>query len=59
MSALTIEEIKDKLRNGCYSYRAVSESTGVSYNVVRNLAKGEYETCEYESGRKLAEFLSK
>lgn len=55
---LTIEEIKEKLRNGAYSYKAVSEKTGVSYEVVRNLANGNFKTCEYESGRKLAEFLT-
>ena len=52
---LSIQQIRDKLK--AYNLTKVSRETGVSYNVVRNLANGNYKTCEYEAGRKLAEFL--
>ena len=56
---MTIDQIKEQLASGRYNLKAASRETGVSYDVIRNLANGNYKTCEYESGRKLSEYLSK
>jgi hypothetical protein len=56
---MTIEQIKEQLASGRYNLKAASRETGVSYEVIRNLANDNYKTCEYESGRILAEYLSK
>ena len=56
---MTIDQIKEQLGSGRYNLKQASRETGVSYDVIRNLANGTYKTCEYESGRKLSEYLAK
>ena len=52
---MTKQEMTEKL--SFYKLKEVAKQTGVHYDVVRRAAQGK--DIQYESGRKLAEFLSK
>jgi DNA-binding Xre family transcriptional regulator len=52
---LSPEEIKEKLKDRVV--KVVAEETGLHENTVRKMKKGAFETPEYETVRRLSEYL--